>query len=150
MHISTKTYGAEAGFSATFRQHRAHSHCNKLHGYALGFRFEFEAGELDRNGWVVDFGSLKSLKGMLADTFDHKTLVAQDDPLYELFEDMDDAGLIDMIPVERTGCEAFAELVFAVADIWLEDNGYAPRVNVRSVTCYEHAGNSAIFTGYEQ
>lgn len=145
--ISTKTYGHEAGLTATFRQHRAHSHCRFLHGYALSFRLEFEADELDRNGWVVDFGSLKSFKGILEATFDHKTLVAQDDPKKDTYATMQEAGLIQMVEVEATGCEAFAKLVYEGVEMWLLDNGYKPRVHTRSVTCAEHAGNSAIYTG---
>lgn len=146
-YVSTKTYGHEAGLTATFRQHRAHSHCRFLHGYALSFRLEFEADELDRNGWVVDFGSLKSFKGMLENTFDHKTLVAEDDPKMPVYEAMENADLIQLVVVEATGCEAFAKLVFEVAEIWLKDSGYAPRVRMLSVTCAEHAGNSAIYKG---
>ena len=39
MYQSTKTYGNDVGLSCTFRQWKADSHCNKLHGYSLGFRF---------------------------------------------------------------------------------------------------------------
>lgn len=146
-YISTKTYGHETGLSACFRQHRAHSHCRFMHGYALAFRLEFEAEELDHNGWVVDFGSLKSFKGALEQQFDHKTLVAFDDPKLPLFTELHEHGLIQLREVPATGCEAFAMLVYQYADVWLADNGYAPRVRVRSVTCSEHAGNSAIYTG---
>ena len=72
---STKTYGHELGLSCCFRQWRAESHCRLLHGYALSIRLVFEAEELDVRNWVVDFGSLKSLKQMFVDTFDHKLLV---------------------------------------------------------------------------
>ena len=77
---STKTYGHEIGLSACFRQWRAESHCRLLHGYALAVKFVFESEELDVRNWVVDFGSLKTLKGWLEDTFDHTLLVANDDP----------------------------------------------------------------------
>lgn len=150
MHISTKTYGHEAGLTATFRQHRAHSHCRFLHGYALAFRLEFEADKLDRNGWVVDFGSLKSFKGQLEDTFDHKTLVAEDDPKIDVYKMLAEEKLIQLVVVERTGCEAFAKLVYEGAEQWLKDAGYTPRVRMRSVTCSEHAGNSAIYTGEDK
>jgi 6-pyruvoyltetrahydropterin/6-carboxytetrahydropterin synthase len=147
MHVSTKTYGHEAGLTATFRQHRAHSHCRFLHGYALAFRLEFEADELDRNGWVVDFGSLKSFKAQLENTFDHRLLVAEDDPMLESLMELSVLGLAQVVVVEATGCEAFAKLVYDCAELWLKDAGYAPRVRMRSVTCSEHAGNSAIYFG---
>lgn len=145
MFRSTKTYGHEIGLSACFRQWKAQSHCRFLHGYPLSFRFEFEAEELDARNWVVDFGSLKSLKGLLEDTFDHKTLVASDDPKISIFRELEVAGLVQLVVVPATGCEAFAELVAGATDVWLKDNGYAPRVRLVSVECREHGGNSAIF-----
>ena len=109
-------------------------------------RFEFEASELDVRNWVVDFGSLKSLKGWLEDTFDHKTLVAYDDPLLDEFKRLDQLGMIQMVTVPATGCECFAELIYEGAEVWLTDNGYAPRVSLASVEVREHGANSAIFT----
>lgn len=145
--ISTKTYGHEIGLSCAFRQWRAESHCRFLHGYALSVRFEFEAEELDARNWVVDFGSLKSLKHQLEVVFDHKTLVAEDDPEMAMFKAMDKMGLIQLSPVEATGCEAFARAIFDLATYWLKENGYAPRVKMRSVEVKEHGANSAIYTG---
>ncbi len=145
--ISTKTFGHEAGFSSTFRQWRAHSHCNMLHGYALGFKFTFAAVETDACGWVVDFGGLKPLKQILEDTFDHKMLVAQDDPMLELVKQMHASKLADVVVVPATGCEAFARMVFDVTSQWLVDAGFAPRVWLVSVEVSEHGANSAICQG---
>ncbi len=141
---STKTYGHDSGLSCAFRQWSADSHCNFLHGYALAVRFEFEAIDLDAQNWVVDFGSLKSIRGMLGDQFDHKTLVAEDDPKMHLFVAMAAAGVIDMVVVPSTGCEAFAEMIFGATEVWLKDSGYAPRVRLVSVEVSEHGANSAI------
>ena len=143
--ISTKTYGHEVGLSACFRQWRADSHCRFLHGYALAVRLEFEAQELDHRNWVVDFGGLKSLKGMLEDTFDHKLLVAEDDPLIEHIKGLHDWSLADVVVVEKTGCEGFAKLIFDMAEQWLRDAGYSDRVKMRSVEVKEHGANSAIY-----
>jgi 6-pyruvoyltetrahydropterin/6-carboxytetrahydropterin synthase len=142
---STKTYGHEIGLSACFRQWRAESHCRLLHGYALSVRFEFEADELDERNWVVDFGSLKSLKGMLEDAFDHTLLVAEDDPFKATFETLDKAGLARVVMVPATGCEAFAKLIAEATAVWLLDNGYSPRVRLASVEVREHGANSAIY-----
>lgn len=145
MFQSTKTYGHEVGLSATFRQWKADSHCSKLHGYALAVKFVFEAEELDVRNWVVDFGSLKSLKGWLADTFDHTLLVAEDDPHLDTFKDLDAKKLCKLVIVPATGCEQFAKLIFDCGEIWLADNGYAPRVQLRSVEVREHGANSAVY-----
>lgn len=147
MHSSTKTYGHNIGLSCAFRQWRAHSHCRFIHGYALKFVFKFQANELDSTGWVVDFGSLKSLKGILEDTFDHTTVVAEDDPELNTFRELDKKGLIQLRILPAVGCEKFAEYVFNTAEVWLKDNGYSPRVWVQSVEVFEHEANSALFTG---
>jgi 6-pyruvoyltetrahydropterin/6-carboxytetrahydropterin synthase len=133
--------------SACFRQHKAKSHCNKLHGYALAVRLEFEAVELDDNHWVVDFGGLKSFKTWLETKFDHKLLVAEDDPERMRIEHLKAYGVADIVIVPATGCEAFARMIYEHAEIWLHDNRYGQRVTVRSVEVREHGANSAIYTG---
>lgn len=145
MYVSTKTYGHEVGFSCAFRQWRAQSHCRFLHGYALKFQLTFETDELDERRWAVDFGSLKSLKATLENTFDHTTIIARDDPALTSFQHMDENGLIQLRVLPDVGCEKFAEYVFGVTDVWLTDAGYAPRVRVRSVEVWEHGANSARF-----
>jgi 6-pyruvoyltetrahydropterin/6-carboxytetrahydropterin synthase len=135
------------GFSCAFRQWKAHSHCRFNHGYALTFKFIFESKDLDATNWVVDFGSLKSLKGTLEDTFDHKTVIAEDDPHIEYFREGHKLGVLDLVILPAGGCEKFAEFVYEVTEIWLKDNGYAPRVNLVSVEVSEHGANSALYCG---
>jgi 6-pyruvoyltetrahydropterin/6-carboxytetrahydropterin synthase len=147
MFQSTKRYGHEAGFSCAFRQWRADSHCNLLHGYALAFKFVFEAEDLDVRNWVVDFGGLKPLKAMLEDTFDHTTVVAVDDPQIEWFRQGDKLKTLRLVEVEAGGCEKFAELVYQVTEQWLKDAGYGDRVHLVSVEVSEHGANSAIYVG---
>jgi 6-pyruvoyltetrahydropterin/6-carboxytetrahydropterin synthase len=147
MYKSTKTYGPEAGFSCCFRQWRAESHCRFLHGYPLGFHFEFETEQLDDNGWVVDFGSLKSLKAILENHFDHKLVVALDDPRLDDIAMLHELGIADVLVVPATGCEAFAHMVYEVGAQWLTDSGFAPRVRLNHVTVREHSGNSATYIG---
>lgn len=146
MFLSTKTFGHEVGMSCAFRQHRADSHCRLLHGYSLAFNFIFEASELDVRNWVVDFGGLKSLKGILETTFDHKTIVAEDDPHLEWFKLGEKLGTLELVIVPAAGCEKFAEMVFEVTEQWLKDAGYGDRVRLKQVEVKEHGANSAIFT----
>lgn len=145
--LSTKTFGHDLGFSCAFRQWKAHSHCNKVHGYALGFKFVFAATKRDECGWVVDFGGLKPLKQILADTFDHRLLVATDDPMIEQFREMHLHKMADVVEVPATGCEAFATMVYDVTSQWLADAGFSPRVWLVSVEVSEHGANSAIAQG---
>jgi 6-pyruvoyltetrahydropterin/6-carboxytetrahydropterin synthase len=146
MYRSTKTYGHDVGLSACFRQWRAtHSHCSKLHGYALSVHLEFEAEELDALNWVVDFGGLKDIKAWLQDTFDHKTLVAEDDPDMHAFKVAHSAGVIDMVIVSATGCEKFAEMVYNHVSSWLAREGLADRVRLTRARVSEHGANSASY-----
>ena len=146
MFYSTKKYGHEIGLSACFRQWRAASHCNLLHGYALSVKFIFASADLDIRNWVVDFGSMKSLKTMLEDTFDHTLLVASDDPCIELLKNLGSCGVARVVEVPATGCEAFAQMIFECTKLWLQSNGYAPRVSLYSVEVAEHGANSAIYS----
>lgn len=145
MFKSTKTFGHEIGLSAAFRQWRADSHCRLIHGYALAVRFEFATEELDVRNWVVDFGSMKSLKAMLESTFDHKLLVAEDDPFKDELCALQGLGLAEVVVVPATGCERFAEMIFDCTEMWLVNNGYSPRCKLVSVEVKEHGANSAIY-----
>lgn len=143
---STKTFTSERGYAVAYRQWRADSHCNKIHGYALGFHFEFEADDLDARNWVVDFGSLKSLKANLDDWFDHTCLVAMDDPEIETFRMLHDKKLIKMVEVEKTGCEGLSEWLYRYIDeMWMPDNGYACRCRIIKVEVRETPSNSASY-----
>ena len=139
---STKTYNHSVGLSCCFRQWRAESHCRFLHGYAIRVHFEFETTKLDHRNWAVDFGSLKPLKGWLEGLLDHKTLVAEDDPLISTFRELAQAGMIQMIVVPSCGCEAMARMIFEYTRIWLDDAGYG-HIQLNNVTVSEHEGNSA-------
>lgn len=143
-YVSTKTYNHSIGLSTAFRQWRAHSHCRFLHGYAIKVHFEFVAQGLDQTNWVVDFGSLKPLKGWLEDMFDHKTLVAYDDPQISMFRELSIAQVVDLREVPATGCEMMARMIYEFTEGWLKDAGYNnPRL--QSVQVCEHEANSAIY-----
>ena len=143
-YISTKDFGCN--FSVAYKQWKADTHCNLLHGYALGFSFEFETTELDHRNWAVDFGSLKSFKHFLEDHFDHTTLIAQDDPDLPIFEDLHKRKICKLVVVEKVGCEGLAAfLAEYLTEIWLPENGYAGRIKVRKVEVRETGSNSAMW-----
>ena len=140
--FSLKKYGHERGLSAAFRQWRADSHCKFLHGYSLEFEFEFGADELDEKNWVVDFGGLKELEVWLRSNFDHKTLVASDDPQFSQFELLNHNGIIDMVVIESAGAEMFAKMAMEYSSKMIQEK-YGDRCWVESVTVREHGANSA-------
>jgi 6-pyruvoyltetrahydropterin/6-carboxytetrahydropterin synthase len=175
-YYSTKTYGTDRGLSCCFRQWRAsHSHCSLLHGYSIGIRLIFESETLDDRNWVWDFGGLKAFKEWSEYTFDHKTIIAADDPHLDKFKALADMGLndvggvCDLRIVPDVGCEKFAELVyntmvsilvsFQKTGRWefTDARGIVHRyesrypigsgVRLKSAEVFEHAGNSAIYEG---
>lgn len=147
-----KTFGHDRGYSCVFRQPNAtHSNCSRLHGYALAFEITFIARELDENNWVIDFGSFKWLKNYLENMFDHKLLVAENDPFAkEICEFANKTGIATCVVIPNVGCEAFAKLVYDKIQEHLNKNSLYVRreVRVSAVKVSEHSGNSAIFEGY--
>ena len=141
----TKTFGPQEGLSCTFRQYRSDSHCNLLHGYALGVMITFSALSLDDRKWVIDFGNLKEIKDWLHEMFDHTVLVAADDPELPLFREMQVARLCRLKTVSHVGCEAFAELIQAFVFTWLGRKALYPRVKCTRVTVFEHGANQASY-----
>jgi 6-pyruvoyltetrahydropterin/6-carboxytetrahydropterin synthase len=137
IYQSSKTYQHSAGFSCVFRQWKATSHCNQIHGYALKIELVFE-GELDERNWVQDFGGLKATKEWIASIFDHKTVVAADDPHLDWFQDGAERGIVDLIVLDAVGCEKFAELIFRHID----ELPYLG-TTIQSVQVWEHEANSA-------
>lgn len=148
---STKTFGHNLGISCAFRQWRADSHCNKIHGYALSFQFIFEAKTLDHRNWVVDFGGMSKLKQCLFDSFDHKYVVAQDDPEIETFKELHAKGLADVVILPAVGCERFAKTAYEMAQALIinDINKTGHNVRIVSVEVREHGANSAIYMGEE-
>jgi 6-pyruvoyltetrahydropterin/6-carboxytetrahydropterin synthase len=144
VYQATKIYGHELGLSCAFRQWRAKSHCRHLHGYPLAFKLVFESDALDDNGWVLDFGGLKTFKQWLESKFDHKTIVAEDDPNLEFFQEGHDIGVFDLVVLSAVGCEKVAKHVYDNAAMWLLENKYAS-VRLAAVTVSEHGGNSATY-----
>lgn len=143
MFYSTKTYNHSIGLSCAFRQWRANSHCKYIHGYAISVKLMFRSSHLDYQNFVMDFGGLKPIKQWLENTFDHKTLIAMDDPEFAKFLELDKIGLIQMCPVQDTGCESFAKMIYEYVNLWLATEHAHCRLY--SVEVREHEGNSAIY-----
>lgn len=145
-HLSTKTYGNERGLSCCSRQWAADSDCHLLHGYSFGFRFVFAAEQLDKRGWVLDFGKggFGRIRAWLHEMFDHTLLVAEDDPERAALEALGERGIARVRVVHGTSCERMAEMTFERADAIVRE-ATQDRCWVESVECSEHGSNSAIF-----
>jgi 6-pyruvoyltetrahydropterin/6-carboxytetrahydropterin synthase len=144
IYRSIKTYDHSEGLSCCFRQWRAESHCNLVHGYALAFKFVFATDQLDERNWCFDFGGLKPIRAWLHETYDHTMVVAQDDPALPTFRALADQGLVALRIVPAVGCEATAKHVFDHVARFI-DNETGGRVWLESVEVREHGGNSALY-----
>lgn len=140
----TKTFGHERGLSCCFRQHRAKSHCKFLHGYSIAVELGVVCTTLDENGWCYDFGKFKKIKDFLDCTFDHKLLIAEDDPELKAFTELDKRGVVDLIILPGVGCEAFAKHIFEKVgpDV---NHSTGDRARLEYVTVKEHGSNSATY-----
>ena len=141
------------GFSTVFRQWKAtDTHCRFLHGYAVEFKVTFE-GDLDYRNWVWDFGGMKRSKtkidGMSAKewmdyTFDHTTVIANDDPELKIFTEMDRSGIIQLRILEATGAEKFSEYIFNKLNEFVIQETDS-RVKIIRVEFSENKKNTAIY-----
>ena len=59
-YTSTKEY--HDSFPCAYRQWRADSHCNLIHGYSFSIKVYFGTDNLDVRNWAADYGGLKELK----------------------------------------------------------------------------------------
>ena len=149
---STKLFD---GFSCVFRQWKAeNTHCRFMHGYGVSFRVWFEGGLDDRN-WVWDFGGMKRAqtkidgmnpKAWMDYMFDHTILVAKDDPMLSLINELEHSKIAQVRVVEATGAEKFAEFIFDKLNTFVQTETEG-RVRVAKVEFMEHGKNTAIYEG---
>lgn len=145
-YYSTKFYN-QLG-PVAYRQWRADSHCNLIHGYALSFRFEFGCDDLDVRNWCMDYGGLKPLKDLLENWFDHTLLVAEDDPMKVELLRLGALKLAKITLVEKTGCEGLADFLYDyVNEQFLPLYGEGKRVWCTKVEVRETDANMAYRTG---
>ena len=95
----------------------------------------------------LTLGNLKQLETWLRNNFDHKTLVAEDDPMLPLFQSLQESNTIDMVIVKGTGTEMFAKMAMDYSRNLIEEL-YGSRCWVESVTVREHGANSATCQNY--
>jgi len=148
---STKTYRQIA--PCAYRQWRADSHCNQIHGYAFSFHFEFETDDLDARNWAFDYGGLRPLKDKLEEWFDHTLLVAQDDPMRNELLRLGELGLAKITEVEKTGCEGLADFLYEyINTIFLPSCGKteADRLWCCKVEVRETDSNMAMRVGHRE
>lgn len=140
-------------FPCAYRQWRADTHCNKIHGYSFSFKLYFGSNELDARNWgQVEYGGLKPLKAKLEDWFDHTLLLSADDPMYDEIKKLGELGIAKITEVEHTGCESLADFVYKyVNGIFIEEafgKEVASKVWCYKVSVRETVSNMAFREGH--
>lgn len=151
-YVSTKEY--HNAFPCAYRQWRADSHCNLIHGYAFSMKFYFGTDHLDARNWVADYGGLKELKNELENQFDHTLLVAIDDPELDFYKEMEKRKLAKLTILPKLGCEGLADTLYKfvngvyIPDFW--GPGEAERLWCFRVEVRETINNMAYREGHRE
>ena len=149
---STKEY--VDAFPVAYRQYKADSHCNVIHGYAFSMKFYFGTDDLDIRNWAADYGGLKELKGILQDQFDHTTLVAESDPHIDWYKEAEKRGIMKLTILPRLGCEGLADMLYKfvngvfIPDYWGQHE--AERLWCYRVEVRETQANMAFREGHRE
>lgn len=151
-YTSTKEY--HDAFPCAYRQWRADSHCNLIHGYSFSMKFYFGTNDLDVRNWAADYGGLKELKKILEDQFDHTLLVAEDDPELETFKLLQEKKMAKLTILPKLGCESLADMLYKyvngvyIPDMW--GPGEAARLWCYRVEVRETQANMAYREGHRE
>ena len=145
-YFSTKRFGP---ISTGHRQWRDEGHCAWLHGYGRTVKVIFAGSHLDEKMWMVDFGGLRDLKKWLEGEWDHRMLIASNDPELATLMDLDAKGIISINVMDVNqgygpGIEASCKYVFDKFDAEVRKMTEG-RCWVHSVEIHEHENNSAIY-----
>jgi 6-pyruvoyltetrahydropterin/6-carboxytetrahydropterin synthase len=145
-YFSTKRFGP---ISTGHRQWRDDGHCAFVHGYGRYVVLTFGCRYLDDKMWVQDFGGLKDIRKWIESEWDHRLLIASDDPLLPEFQKLHKKGgcnlnVMDVTKGYGPGIEASCKYIFDHVDAKLEIESHS-RVWVEKVEIFEHENNSAIY-----
>lgn len=149
---STKEY--VDAFPCAYRQWRADSHCNLIHGYAFSMKFFFGTNDLDVRNWAADYGGLKELKKILEDQFDHTLIVAADDPDMDTFKMLQEKKMAKIVVLPRLGCEGLADMLYKyVNGVYIPEyfgEGESKRLWCHRVEVRETQANMAFREGHRE
>jgi 6-pyruvoyltetrahydropterin/6-carboxytetrahydropterin synthase len=149
---STKEY--HDAFPCAYRQWRADSHCQYIHGYSFTIKLYFGTDTLDARNWAADYGGLRELKQELERQFDHALLVSEDDPELEWYKEAQKRGIAKLTILPRLGCEGLADSIYRfingvfIPDSWGDSESerlWCYRVEVR-----ETQSNMAFREGHRE
>ena len=139
---STKRFGP---ITTGHRQWKDKGHCSFVHGYGRYIRLTFEASELDERGWVMDFGNLKDVKKWIESEWDHRVLIAADDPLLSDLQELESKGGIYLNVLDDgyyPGIEESCRYLYDKLNPIVKDKTNN-RVEITRVEVWEHENNHA-------
>jgi len=151
-YTSTKEY--HDSFPCAYRQWRADSHCNTIHGYSFSMKFYFGTDDLDVRNWAADYGGLKELKKILESQFDHTLLVSADDPELETYMLLQEKKMAKLTILPRLGCEGLSDMLYKyvngvyIPEMW--GDGEAKRLWCYRVEVRETQSNMAFREGHRE
>lgn len=127
------------------RQHLHDGHCAFIHGHNWGLTIVFGCHETDENGFVVDFGKLKFLKGWIEEHLDHACVLNADDPIAKQLPAIGGGAVWKIYLVPNCSCEGMAQHLHSVFNpmIVKASNG---RAFIVSIEVTEDSKNAATFT----
>lgn len=126
-NTNPKMSTSKGEFTATFRQHKADSHCQFLHSYRFNVAVEHETNY-----------SVKSELNTLCQYLDGKLLVADDDPKKRDIMKLGDGMFEGIVVVPATGCEKTAEFIKT------QLSSINPFFKIWQVTVHEHGANFGV------
>lgn len=129
--------------------HRHPNHdgkCRWVHGHNWDFTFEFGCDELDKMGFVVDFGKLRWIRDILDEKFNHTLVVEKTDKWldhYKVLADNDAANIVELDDVSAEGLSKYLHDLINPMVI----ERFSERVWIHSVSVNEDNKNKAIYFG---
>ena len=150
----TSTKEFHDAFPCAYRQWRADSHCNLIHGYSFSMKFFFGTDNLDIRNWAADYGGLRELKKTLEDQFDHTLIVAADDPEMETYKLLEAKKMAKIVVLPRLGCEGLSDMLYRYVNaVYIPDylgEGEAQRLWCYRVEVRETQNNMAFRQGHRE
>ena len=116
--------------------------CSTIHGHSYKLYVKISSEELDRNGFIIDFGELKTFQKELIDSFiDHSVIITRDTVI-----DVN-CSKVYIMPKEYTNttvenmCKHFLDLLLEFFKDIKFDNFYKIRIKM-----FETENNSGSYT----
>lgn len=152
MHTATKVF---KDIPFAHRQPNHSGHCRLIHGHNWTIGITMIAGELDKCGFVQDFGEMKEIKEWITKNLDHRLLLNSDDPILTPPAPPDPPDLAnpflrgleqvaEITTVPDCSCEGLARTFHETFDGMLNDKS-GGRVRVLRVEVEEDSKNSATY-----